>query len=84
MRLIQFLCLLYRSLKLLENAYKNRQLLAKKNLADGLLTEQQFQDLSYDLEMQHLADTFPQITCSRNPCVASFRCLWLWKTSSTT
>ena len=43
-------------LKLLENAYKNRQLLAKKHLADGLLTEQQFQDLSYDLEMQHLAD----------------------------
>ena len=43
-------------LKLLENAYKNRQLLAKKHLADGLITEQQFQDQSYDLEMQHLAE----------------------------
>jgi hypothetical protein len=41
-------------LKELEAAYKNRQLLTKKHLADGLLTERQFQDESYNTEMEHL------------------------------
>lgn len=41
-------------LKELEAAYKNRQLLTKKQLADGLLTERQFQDESYNTEMEHL------------------------------
>ena len=41
-------------LKELEAAYKNRQLLIKKQLADGLLTERQFQDVSYNTEMEHL------------------------------
>ena len=41
-------------LKELEAAYRNRQLLMKKQLADGLLTERQFQDESYNTEMEHL------------------------------
>ena len=42
-------------LKVLETAYKAEQLALKKHLAEGLITEQQYQDLSYDAEMQHLA-----------------------------
>lgn len=41
-------------MKELEAAYKNRQLLTKKHLADGLLTERQFQDESFNTEMEHL------------------------------
>lgn len=41
-------------LKLLETAYKQRQLVIKQQLADGLITEQQFQEQSYTQEMAFL------------------------------
>lgn len=41
-------------LKLLETAYKQRQLVIKQQLADGLITEQQYQELSYNQEMTFL------------------------------
>lgn len=42
--------------KLLDSAFKNRQLLLKKQQADGLLSERQYHDKSFNLEMEHLAD----------------------------
>ena len=41
--------------KLLEVAYKRRQLVVKQQLADGLITERDYQEQSYNLEMEHLA-----------------------------
>jgi TP901 family phage tail tape measure protein len=41
-------------LKDLETAYKQRQLVIKQQLADGLITEQQYQELSYNQEMTFL------------------------------
>lgn len=43
-------------LKKLDAAYKRRQLLIKQNLADGLVTEKDYQEQSYAAEMAYLSD----------------------------
>lgn len=43
-------------LKQLDAAYKRRQLLIKQSLADGLMTEKEYQEQSYAAEMAYLSD----------------------------
>lgn len=43
-------------LKKLDAAYKRRQLLIKQGLADGLITEKEYQEQSYAAEMAYLSD----------------------------
>lgn len=43
-------------LKKLDAAYKRRQLLVKQGLADGLMTEKEYQEQSYAAEMAYLSD----------------------------
>lgn len=43
-------------LKQLDAAYKRRQLLIKQGLADGLVTEKEYQEQSYAAEMAYLSD----------------------------
>lgn len=45
-------------LKKLDAAYKRRQLLIKQGLADGLMTEKDYQEQSYAAEMAYLSDKF--------------------------
>ena len=42
-------------LQKLEDALKQKQFLLKQQLADGLITERDYQEQSYNLEMEHLA-----------------------------